>query len=60
MNNIVKKWIEYGNNDLIIVENEMLMSEDRKVSQIIAFHFQQAVEKYLKAYLVYKEQKVLL
>ena len=54
MNEKTYKWIEFGDYDLIVVENELAVTEERQIAQIIAFHCQQAAEKYLKAFLIYK------
>jgi len=57
---LVHKWIVYGDYDLIVVENELNVPEERQIAQIIAFHCQQAVEKYLKAYIIYKEIRAII
>lgn len=51
MNRIVKEWIEKANHDLQAAH--YLLDMEDLITDVIAFHFQQAVEKYLKAYLTY-------
>ncbi len=48
----VKKWIIKAKNDLQVAENEMNVSIRNKIPEAICFHSQQAVEKFLKAFLV--------
>ncbi len=43
-----------ANNDLQVAEHEMRLSADERITEAVCFHCQQAVEKYLKAYLVYR------
>jgi HEPN domain-containing protein len=50
----VKKWLIKAENDLKVAENEMNVSAENIVTEAICFHSQQAVEKFLKAYLVTK------
>ena len=50
----VKKWLIKANNDLKASEHELNIQDD-PVTDAICFHSQQAVEKYLKAYLIVKE-----
>ena len=52
MNDIVQKWIDKAKEDLQLVENELEFKEP--LYNIISFHIQQFVEKYLKAFLVSK------
>ena len=48
----VSEWIEIADNDL---DSAILLNEAiRKHCEIICYHCAQAVEKYLKAYLIYK------
>jgi len=46
----INKWIIKAGNDLLVAERELQFSDP--VTDIICFHCQQAVEKYLKAYLI--------
>jgi HEPN domain-containing protein len=47
---LVQLWIEKADQDLAAAE--ILLKESRDLRPIVAFHAQQAVEKYLKAILV--------
>jgi len=48
----VMEWIEIADNDL---DSAILLNESiRKHCEIICYHCAQAVEKYLKAYLIFK------
>jgi len=47
-----KEWIKKADADLRVAERLFSLNEE---PWIIAFHSQQAVEKYLKAFLVYKK-----
>ena len=47
---LVKKWIEKADKDLLTAERELSFADP--ITESICFHCQQAVEKYLKAYLV--------
>lgn len=52
----VKKWLIKADNDLKVAENEMkLPSAEDMVTEAICFHSQQAVEKFLKAFLITKK-----
>jgi HEPN domain-containing protein len=49
----VKKWFEVADHD---IENaRMIIESNPVILDIACFHCQQAVEKYLKAFLVYKK-----
>jgi len=48
----VKKWLIKANNDLKVGENEIKLPVGEMVTEAICFHSQQAVEKFLKAYLI--------
>ena len=48
MNEIVQKWIDKALEDLQLVENELKLEDP--LYNIISFHIQQFVEKYLKAF----------
>lgn len=50
-NDIVSRWIERARDDLQLVENELKI-EESLLYNIIGFHIQQFVEKYLKAFLI--------
>lgn len=46
---LVKSWLEKAERDFKVAKREL--SSDELFSDIVCFHAQQAVEKYLKAYL---------
>ncbi len=49
----IKKWVLKADNDLKAAES--LLAEELPITDAVCFHSQQAVEKYLKAYLVYRD-----
>jgi HEPN domain-containing protein len=49
----VEQWIAKAEQDFALASE--LLAEDRPFWDAICFHAQQAAEKYLKAYLVYRE-----
>ena len=50
---LVNKWINKAEKDLLTAEREL--SFEDPITDIICFHCQQTVEKYLKAFLVYHQ-----
>lgn len=52
MDERLKQWIVKADNDLKVAINEL--SLENPITDAICFHCQQAVEKFLKAYLVYR------
>jgi HEPN domain-containing protein len=50
---LVNKWITKADKDLLSAEREL--SFENPVTETVCFHCQQAVEKYLKAFLVYHQ-----
>lgn len=50
----VEKWLVKASNDLQVAKNELNLTSELPVTEAICFHAQQAVEKFLKAYLVAK------
>ncbi|MCP4652042.1 MAG: HEPN domain-containing protein [Candidatus Omnitrophica bacterium] len=50
----LKRWVDKADNDLKVAEHENAIEEKQRVTEAICFHCQQAIEKYLKAYLVFK------
>jgi len=52
---LVKEWFEKGHKD--IEDAEFLLENDRAVENV-SFHIQQAVEKYLKGFLIYHGWKL--
>lgn len=51
MKQVVKEWIERGEHDLEVAK--ILLAEE-EYSDVVLFHVHQAVEKYLKGFLIYK------
>ena len=51
----LKNWLIKAKNDLKVVENEIVLPPEDMVTDAICFHSQQAVEKYLKANLIFKQ-----
>ena len=51
----VKDWIEKAEKDIKAVEK---LKDDEDITEIVCFHCQQAVEKYLKALLIYNDEEV--
>ena len=49
---LVKEWFEKGHKD--IEDAEFLLENDRAIENV-SFHIQQAVEKYLKGFLIYQD-----
>ena len=48
----LEKWLSKAEDDLTVAEHEMATPEDERVTDAVCFHCQQAVEKYLKTYLI--------
>lgn len=55
MNVVLKNWLTKALHDIKIVSNELKLTEDEIVTDACCFHCQQAIEKFLKSYLIYKE-----
>ena len=53
---VVLRWIRKADNDLRAAE--YLLKAEEPLTDIISFHCQQAVEKYLKAYLTSVDARV--
>lgn len=51
--NLVKKWIEKADKDLLSAERELTF--DDPITETVCFHCQQTAEKYLKAFLIYHQ-----
>ncbi|MDR0684906.1 MAG: HEPN domain-containing protein [Spirochaetaceae bacterium] len=49
----VEDWIVLADNDLYAAE--IIMKDEYPLTNIVAFHCQQTIEKYLKAYLIEKD-----
>lgn len=54
MDEYVQKWIIKARNDIKVAENELSFNNEDIVTEAVCFHAQQAVEKFLKAYLITK------
>lgn len=52
----LERWVIKANNDLTVAEHELNTSRKERVTEAICFHCQQAVEKYLKAFLIFHKQ----
>jgi HEPN domain-containing protein len=52
-NEYLKNWIFRANEDIAVIEN-LFKSEPELFASSICYHAQQAVEKFLKAYLVFQ------
>jgi HEPN domain-containing protein len=52
---IYKEWLKAANDDLILLDD---IIDNQHITNLIAFHSQQAVEKTLKAYLGDKVPKI--
>jgi len=48
---LVKNWLDKAEKDLISAKHELSFKD--MVTESVCFHCQQAVEKYLKAYLLF-------
>lgn len=49
----IEKWLIKTDNDLKIAEHELSLPQEETIIDAVCFHCQQAVEKYLKAFLIY-------
>lgn len=54
----IKQWISKAEHDLKTVEHELALPEEEIVKDVVCFHCQQAVEKYLKAFLIYHKVEI--
>ena len=52
---VVNEWFERGKRDLEVAK---ILLSDEKYSDVVLFHIHQAVEKYLKGFLIYKGWKL--
>jgi len=57
MREALKKWFKKAESDIKICIHEM--QHEDPVTDVICFHAQQAVEKYLKAYLIHNDKEIL-
>jgi len=53
-NNYIQNWLTKGDNDLKVAQHEILNRREC-ITDAVCFHSQQAVEKYLKAFLILHE-----
>lgn len=51
----IKEWIDKANKDIKAVEK---LKNEQDITEIVCFHCQQAVEKYLKALLIYNGEDI--
>ncbi len=52
----VKKWLQKANEDYLAAKHELSFPQENEIiTSTVCFHCQQAVEKYLKAYLTDKK-----
>ncbi len=51
---VAMEWFERGDRD---IETAQLLYDERGYTDVIAYHIQQAIEKYLKGYLVLNGQR---
>jgi HEPN domain-containing protein len=49
----VKEWLIKAESDFKVIEHELKLPDDEMVKDAVCFHCQQAVEKYLKAFLIH-------
>ncbi|MCX7727802.1 MAG: HEPN domain-containing protein [Chitinispirillaceae bacterium] len=56
MNEEIKKWLIKAENDLKVAKNEINIKDAPR--DIICFHCQQAVEKYLKSFLIFSQKEL--
>jgi len=55
MDEYIESWLKKAENDLRIFEHELNLPEEETVRDVSCFHCQQAVEKYLKAFLIFHD-----
>ena len=51
----IKEWVDKANKDIKAVEK---LRNEQDITEIVCFHCQQAVEKYLKALLIYNGEDI--
>ena len=57
ISDFIKQWIEKADKDLRTVKHELALSKKETITETVCFHSQQAVEKYLKAFLILKNEE---
>ncbi|MBI4723338.1 MAG: HEPN domain-containing protein [Candidatus Stahlbacteria bacterium] len=55
----IKGWLDKADKDLKAVEHELSFPQEEILRDIVCFHCQQAVEKYLKGFLIYHKTEFL-
>ena len=56
-NENIKQWMQKADNDLKTAKHELALPDDETVTEAVCFHSQQAVEKLLKAFLIFKNEE---
>ena len=57
MTEIVRQWLAKAEGDLKTAKHELALGKTEIVTEAVCFHSQQAVEKYVKAYLISKNEE---
>jgi HEPN domain-containing protein len=52
----IKKWLTSANNDYIASGNLLFVSKDKIITNVICYLSQQSVEKFLKAFLLFRSE----
>jgi HEPN domain-containing protein len=50
----LKGWLIKANNDIRVIQVLLKNTEEELITDVICFHSQQAIEKFLKSFLIYK------
>ncbi|MEK7449773.1 MAG: HEPN domain-containing protein [Planctomycetota bacterium] len=58
INEYIKNWLIKANNDIKTAEHELSLPLEETITDTVCFHCQQAVEKYLKAFLIYHKIEI--
>ena len=58
MNKYLKEWIKKAESDYKVIQHEMELGDDEIVKDAVCFHCQQAIEKYLKSIMIFKNIEV--
>jgi len=56
-NDFIKQWVEKAEKDLKTAAHELALPQEETITETVCFHSQQAVEKWLKAYLILKNEE---
>lgn len=54
----LKGWLQKANSDIKVIQNEFSLPEEKIVTDAVCFHAQQAVEKFLKSFLISKNTEL--